>query len=402
MNKVLLALIAGAAVLTGCNNAVMGERKYVPATGEQGAVKPMDGVQVEEYKPVPAAKVAPTQLAANEDKVAPVAPAPVEDFQDVPVKQAAPAQNVQAIPVQQKTQNQVAPVQGTTKSQAAGQTKFAPMTEKFSNEGITSTGKTSKKSAVRTKSSVYVVKRGDTLGKIAKKHGVKLADLCQANKIAKGQEGKIRVGRKLTIPATTAKKATTANKAKAGKKATTAQKGEYIVRKGDTPDGIARRHRVKLADLLDANNLTESSSRRLRIGQKLVIPGRKATVKKETRAKKDSVVKPVAKVEDKEDVKPNQDKDILESTDSTTKVADKEQETKVETTTAKATATEKKPQEKVEVDDDSDIISVTEEISIEDFAKKYGVSVEKIRSMNEEHANADKIPAGAVVFIPKK
>ena len=399
----LLALIAGAAVLTGCNNAVMGDRKYVPADG-QGAVKPMDstGVQLEEYKPVPAAKVAPVQGAAQEEQVTPfkpVAPAgSAEDFQDVPIKPIAPAQNVQAIPVEQKTQKQVTPAQGANQQQATGQNQFAPMTEKFSNVGISSNGKGSKKSAAKAKDGVYVVKRGDTLSKIAKKHGVKLADLCKANKIEKGQEGKIRVGRKLTIPAATSKKAATANKAKGGKKAATAKNGEYIVRRGDTPDAIARRHRVKLADFLEANNLTESSSRRLRIGQKLVIPGRKAAAKK---AKDKDVVKPVAKAEEQKTVVKDteKDKDIIEDTPKTETVKDTPKTTKTTTATATPTNTN---QDKLVVEDDSDFVSISEEISIEDFAKKHNLTVEKIRSMNVELGNTDKLTVGTVVFIPKK
>ena len=396
----LIALVAGAAVLTGCNNSVMSERKIVTTTDEQGVVKPMDAsgdkIQLEEYKSVPSAKVAPEQLPKEEVKATPaVVPAPVDEVQEVAVKPVTPVQTVE-----QKDQNQVVK-QNQSAAPQARQTTFAPMNEKFSDVGISSPAGATKKSAAKTKSSIYVVKRGDTLSKIAKKHGVKLADLCKANKIQKGQEGKIYVGRKLTIPAAGSKQATSATKAKSNKKSAVAENGVYIVRRGDTPEGIARRHRVKVADFLEANNLTESSARRLRIGQKLVVPGRKVTTKKQAKKVEEKKVEDQKVVEDKKIVedKPiakTDDIDIIEKEE--TKVVKKEENKPSETTATAKVDTNPK----LVVEDDSDFVSITEEITIEDFAKKHGLTVEKIRSMNVELGNVDKLTNGTVVFIPKK
>ena len=54
--------------------------------------------------------------------------------------------------------------------------------------------------------------------------------------------------------------------------------GHYVI---DThchvyPEKIARRFKVKLADLLKVNNMTEADARKLQIGKKLVIPGQAA------------------------------------------------------------------------------------------------------------------------------
>lgn len=46
---------------------------------------------------------------------------------------------------------------------------------------------------------LYTIKRGDTLARIARKHKTTVAKLMQINNIAKGQEGKIRVGDTLRI-----------------------------------------------------------------------------------------------------------------------------------------------------------------------------------------------------------
>lgn len=46
---------------------------------------------------------------------------------------------------------------------------------------------------------LYTIKRGDTLARIARKHKTTVAKLMQLNNIAKGQEGKIRVGATLRV-----------------------------------------------------------------------------------------------------------------------------------------------------------------------------------------------------------
>ena len=44
----------------------------------------------------------------------------------------------------------------------------------------------------------------------------------------------------------------------------------YVVQKGDSPAGIAKKFKVSYADLLKANNIEDP--KKLQIGQKLVIP----------------------------------------------------------------------------------------------------------------------------------
>lgn len=46
----------------------------------------------------------------------------------------------------------------------------------------------------------------------------------------------------------------------------------YVVRSGDTTSAIAKRHRVSLGKLVEANHMTMASASRIRPGQKLVIP----------------------------------------------------------------------------------------------------------------------------------
>ena len=87
-----------------------------------------------------------------------------------------------------------------------------------------------------------------------------------------------------------------------------AEGGVYVVQSGDFPEKIARKLHVRLGDLMKANNLTPESSKRLRIGQKLVIPaksaepqkgsGRKAAAKGGKKNAKGSKSAPAAEVKD--------------------------------------------------------------------------------------------------------
>ena len=123
----------------------------------------------------------------------------------------------------------------------------------------------------------YVVKKGETLFKIAKAEHVKLSELASANKLTK--TAALKVGQKLTIPAkaeapvtavASATPATTPAIASATAPVTSAVSGNsYTVKSGDSLWKIAKANNVSVAALKQANNL---SSDALKVNQKLVIP----------------------------------------------------------------------------------------------------------------------------------
>jgi LysM repeat protein len=115
----------------------------------------------------------------------------------------------------------------------------------------------------------YVVKAGDSLSKIAARHGVNAKELAELNQIA--DPNKIRIGQKLLLP-DHSKVSTSKPAPKAASKAA-AGEGTYVVKAGDALSKIASAHGVKTKDLMEANQIADAN--KIRIGQKLVIPGAK-------------------------------------------------------------------------------------------------------------------------------
>ena len=118
----------------------------------------------------------------------------------------------------------------------------------------------------------YVVVHGDTLGKIAKSHGVTLSALKAANPGV--EPTKLKVGQKLTIPAGGSAALSTAAAATPGM-ATDAGTGgveTYVVKSGDTLTKIAKAHGVTTAKAIEA--ASGLSTTKIKVGQKLKIPSK--------------------------------------------------------------------------------------------------------------------------------
>jgi LysM repeat protein len=124
-----------------------------------------------------------------------------------------------------------------------------------------------------TAGSDYVVVAGDTLGKIAKAHGVTLKALQAANPGVDSK--KLKIKQKLTIPAPTQSAApdatSTAQMAMGGTGGET-----YAVKSGDTLSKIAKKHGVSLKALRAANPSIASTDH-IKVGQQLTIPTKSET-----------------------------------------------------------------------------------------------------------------------------
>lgn len=117
------------------------------------------------------------------------------------------------------------------------------------------------KAAAAARTATYVVRSGDTLSDIAANHKVSLGTLFSLNKISR--TAYIQPGQRIRLPAPAAM-------AKAKSAASVAVATTIVtVRSGDTLSDLAVHHKVSVASLLKANNLSLRSL--LQIGQKLKV-----------------------------------------------------------------------------------------------------------------------------------
>ena len=130
----------------------------------------------------------------------------------------------------------------------------------------------------------YTVKAGDSLTGIAYRYKLRWQDVAAVNpginpnRLYVGEviqlPGKVNVAK----PVRGFSSAASTAKSTAKSAAVKAVGGSYTVKSGDSLSVIAQRHGIKTADLRKANSL---SGDMIRVGQKLVIPGAKATVVKQ-------------------------------------------------------------------------------------------------------------------------
>ncbi len=127
-----------------------------------------------------------------------------------------------------------------------------------------------------TPATTYVVKPGDSLWTIAKKHKLTVADLTQANGMA--ANANLQPGKKLVIPGKSLPEAAAAPAAasrKSSEAAPTARAGgetvKHVVKSGETLGIIARNYGVRQSDIAVANRISDPA--KIQAGLELVIPG---------------------------------------------------------------------------------------------------------------------------------
>lgn len=100
----------------------------------------------------------------------------------------------------------------------------------------------------KAESTTYVVRRGDTLGRISSRYGVSVRQLMEWNDKS---STRIRVGERLELFGTSGPRQIT-----------------YVVQRGDTLSTISKRHRVSVHDLMSWN---KKHNTRIRVGERLRI-----------------------------------------------------------------------------------------------------------------------------------
>ncbi|MEW6145302.1 MAG: LysM peptidoglycan-binding domain-containing protein [Thermodesulfobacteriota bacterium] len=145
-----------------------------------------------------------------------------------------------------------------------GSTYIASSEGRYDDSSVTSTAAASRTSTTRS-STRYTVKSGDTLGKIAAKHGVSTASIQSANNM---RGTVVKRGEVLTIPGTSSTASTGTEVSE--RERYNGAGSKYTVARGDTLGSISRKFGVSVASIQSANNLNGSV---IKYGQVLTIPG---------------------------------------------------------------------------------------------------------------------------------
>jgi len=123
--------------------------------------------------------------------------------------------------------------------------------------------------ALSAAAATYTVKPGDTLGQVARQHGVSVATLARANGIA--DPNRIYAGQVLSIPGGSS----ASSPAASPEASSSAAPRVHVIAPGETLGGIARRHGVSVAALARANGIADPN--RIVTGRRLAVPGAVAT-----------------------------------------------------------------------------------------------------------------------------
>ncbi len=115
----------------------------------------------------------------------------------------------------------------------------------------------------------YYVKRGDSLYKIARRHGTKVSTLMAVNRLSYRQVKRLRVGKKIVVPVPN-KRNRYAKRRRGNTTRYTARRRVHTVSPGENLWTISKRYRTSIKSLKRANKITNL----IKPGQRLVIPSR--------------------------------------------------------------------------------------------------------------------------------
>ena len=115
---------------------------------------------------------------------------------------------------------------------------------------------------IQEENTYYIVRKGDSLWSIGRKHHVNWKRIMQANQLS--EKSILREGQRLVIPSSSTQNVP----------ASPSNTVEYTVQKGDTLSGISQRYHTSVGEIQRQNHL---SSHRIYVGQKLKLNGLSST-----------------------------------------------------------------------------------------------------------------------------
>lgn len=112
-----------------------------------------------------------------------------------------------------------------------------------------------------------IVKKGDSLDKLAREHKTTVAAIKQLNQL---QSHHLSIGKVLKIPASSPKSSVVeVAVVETQKPVSSSDPVFYTVKAGDSPWKIARQNNVSVEDILRLNHLNEEKARNLKIGDRI-------------------------------------------------------------------------------------------------------------------------------------
>jgi len=160
-----------------------------------------------------------------------------------------------------KNPNRISPGQQLTIPVGAAGSLKSSLRVAHVGDGSPVAGESAQKPAARGGKTVYKVRRGDSLSRIAQVHGVEVGDLKRWNRLRGNQ---ILAGDKLTLWSA----APVARSGAVLSAPAEAKRREYTVRRGESLWDISRKFKVPVADLKRWNKLANTT---IRAGQHLVV-----------------------------------------------------------------------------------------------------------------------------------
>lgn len=235
-------------------------------------------------------------------------------------------------------------------------------------------------------SGFYKVQKGDTLSKIARKHGVSLGDMLSANKGINAN--RLNIGQEIKIPGATPSKASTAVAVAepTPKASSTNAVSSYTIKGGDTLYSIARAHGTSVTAITACNDKLDARS--LNVGQRISLPASGShsapKAKAETKpavAKKESAPKSAPAVAKQSTPKPavakSEPAPAPKKRESIQQVSHSPQQPKVRT------------------------VTVNQQMTYGQFASMHGVSIDQVNELNGLTLTKSTVLAqGSELYIP--
>lgn len=237
--------------------------------------------------------------------------------------------------------------------------------------------------------STYMVKKGDTLSRIAYRYNSSVAALKKENSL---HSDRIRIGQKIRIPGASGQ-AVSSEKAAPALTAQASVAG-HTVKSGETFYSIARDHNVSIRSLMAANPGVEPT--RMRVGLKLAIDGG-------AKAAMATVPQGVANSADLPQQKSSMN--TSKSKEVASKASAKKESAPVSGATvsgATVSGATKSSSEKISSETAIRTITVDQQITYGRFANQHGASTSQLNALNGLSLSKNTMLAkGSELYVPK-